>query len=250
MKLQIIVGLLFASFLSMLFTSCTTSMGDGTVRVSGVAYPALQTAGQPAAVKATAKPVPDEYRQKIDEAISKEKAGDFKQAATLYRQIISEISDVPAPYARLAFTLKGLGYGREASGMFKRFHDLGGDYGIEFVPEFVNNRLSAPVPRTEAEMFNCSSITKGLISEGGNGFYSVDFQQPGDSMPFSSSERCRIGVGSKLRFDRKDWVSLLGVKYRKGGVAVTSSSLSFGEETERLETDGSVSVFKMGNWTK
>lgn len=197
-------------------------------------------------IKPDPQPVPEQHTARISKGMDMEKQGKYAEAESIYREIIADLPTTPAPFARLAYTLQALGYGREACQMFRKFQALGGRYRTKFVPEEINALVVVGSPKDEKAMIQSTKRSYGLISSDGEVFI-VHLQNPRDQVMIGANEYW-LGVDSDARFDKKDWVPFLGRSYRNGGVSVTTRGVGFVDGTERLENGGQISVYLQGGW--
>jgi hypothetical protein len=76
----------------------------------------------------------------------------------------------------------------------------------------------------------------------GNLTYMLEMKKETDQISLDRGNNPVIGIGSRLRFDPKNWVVFFGKKYRNGEVYITKTGLQFSEGTEQAEIERTASV--------
>lgn len=235
--------LLLCSFIILSLSACTSQkefIQDDTRKNKNLYSPESYT-------------LSDELKELMKHGMILEREGKFDEAKLMYDRVVVSAPNFADAYARLGFTLQKMGYAKEASEMFSKCEEKGAPSESEYIPEIfmgtiINNSvwISSP-PKNESELIKYRVATRCLIFSEPSSLCLV-MQYENDSVPINAQDECMIGIGSELRFDKKDWVDFIGGKYRDGGVSITEKGVSFWEGTERLDGN-KVYIFVNGKWT-
>lgn len=194
----------------------------------------------------------------MDDGLRLEKENKLEEALTIYQKVASEMPNFADVYARMAYTLRKMGYARQSYDMLHKCIKIGGfkrdsfyamDANFSADGRLYTDSISIKAPTEEKELLETKYTAEAMaLMFSSGGYWILMMTKQGDSVPIIDNTPT-ITIGFELRFDRGDWVEFLSKHYRKGGVRVLKTGLEFVDGTEQLD-NGAVKVLRSGKWVK